>query len=593
VKGYPATEASTLDVWPGLRTRPLEVWHRLASSAWFAYATLVLLQLKVIDGMWRYRDISTGDTASYYLNAWQWHRYRQTNIVMSPLYTMFYGTMMRVSDHAYVVTIIHRVVLVLVVAVLVLALMRRLLPPGLAWLVTAWWALTPVNFDTLYEVHLFAAIPILVACLVASCGPGVWSRGATLGILMAGGLLVRNEVLVAAGLWALACAIREVHEARTAGRPSYRRYVAAYGIPIVLAVLLVVPVHAGTVSWVPDLSARLPLKHTLNVCQIYAYGYRQRHVDWTGSPWTECQDLMQRDFGVPLPSMTEALARNPRAMLEHFLWNVRLIPDGLQVLLFNATAGHGQPDYIRRATGSRFALVMTVFTLVVLVVGGWRLWRDRWWERWIAARVWGWLALSFVVVVTLVVMVTQRPRPSYLLALFFFMAALCGMCVLAIVDRLGGAGWLGLLAPVVAVGLIVLAPRHFTPAYRNLDGSASRPVLLRYERLVPFQRLLAEPGARLLANGWPFELCAYIAPRACTGVEYRDFMARKPGAVSVADWLAHDDITLFYADETVLADPAARSFVDDAAGHGWQTVARVETADARWRLFQRRTGPRP
>jgi hypothetical protein len=515
---------------------------------------------------------------------------------MSPLYTMFYGTMLRVSDHAYVVTIVHRVVLVLVVAVLVLALMRRLLPPGLAWLVTAWWALTPVNYDTLYEVHLFAAIPILIACLVASCGPGVWSRGATLGVFVAGGLLVRNEVLVAAGLWALACAVREVHGARTAGTAGalpYRRYVAAYGIPIVLAVGLFVPVHARTVSWVPDLSARLARKHTLNVCQIYAYGYQQRHADWTGSPWTECQALMQRDFGVSLPTMTEAIARNPGAMLEHFLWNLRLIPDGLQVLLFNATAGHGQPDYVRRATGSRFALGMTILTLAVLVVGGWRLWRDRWWERWIAARVWGWLALSLVVVVTLVVMVMQRPRPSYLLAFFFFTTALCGMCVLAILDRLGGAGWLALLAPVVAVAVIVLAPRHFTPAYRNLDGSASRPVLLRYERLVPFQRLLAEPGTRLLANGWPFELCAYIAPGACTGVEYRDFMARKPGATSVADRLAHDDITLFYADETVLADPAARSFVDDAAGHGWQTVARVETADARWRLLQRRAGPRP
>ena len=33
----------------------------------------------------------------------------------------------------------------------------------LAWLLAAWWAVLPVNFDTLYEVHLFALLPVLAA----------------------------------------------------------------------------------------------------------------------------------------------------------------------------------------------------------------------------------------------------------------------------------------------------------------------------------------------------------------------------------------------------------------------------------------------
>jgi hypothetical protein len=575
-----------------LRTRVHALLQSLGASASFAYATLMLLQFKVVYGMWFYRDMPAGDTSSYYTHAWRWHHAGRINLVMSPLYTTFFGTMMSFSDHAYAVTLWHRVVIVFIVSLLALALMRRLLPHGIAWLIAAWWVITPVNFDALYEVHLFAVIPILIACLVALYRPGVWTRGTTLGIFLAGGFLMRNEAFVAAELWAVLCTIREVRWARTGGAPPCRVYLRAYGIPVVLAIALVVSFYTRSTLQFPQLSTQLSLKHTVNVCQIYAYGYQQRYVDWTKSPWTECQDLMQRDFGVPLPSMTEAIARNPRAMLDHFLWNVRLIPDGLQVLLFNATSGQGQPDYIPRTTGSGFALAMSILTLVTLAVGLWLLHRDRWWDRWIAARVWGWLALLSMVPVTLVVMVMQRPRPSYLLAFFFFATALCGMCVLAILDRLGGAGLLALLAPVAAIGLIVLVPRHFTPAYRNPDTSTSRPVLLRYERLAPFRPLLTEPGTRILANGWPFDLCAYVAVVECTGIEYRDFMAAKPGAVSVAEWLAHEQITVFYVDESVLADPAAQPFLSNAQGEGWQTVAWVETADARWRLLKRRVESR-
>jgi hypothetical protein len=103
------------------RARVHALLQRLGSSAGFAYATLALLQLTVVFGMWSYRDLTAGDTAGYYTRAWAWH-HGQTDIVWSPLYVAFYGLMLRFSSDAYVVTILHRLVIVFVVALLALAL---------------------------------------------------------------------------------------------------------------------------------------------------------------------------------------------------------------------------------------------------------------------------------------------------------------------------------------------------------------------------------------------------------------------------------------------------------------------------------------
>ena len=47
----------------------------------------------------------------------------------------------------YTILILHRMLIVLALAVLVLALMRRLLPPGIAWMAAAWWVVLPIDFN--------------------------------------------------------------------------------------------------------------------------------------------------------------------------------------------------------------------------------------------------------------------------------------------------------------------------------------------------------------------------------------------------------------------------------------------------------------
>jgi hypothetical protein len=163
--GFPASPASS-----GRSLADLIAWRSIREWAVHplpAYASIILLQLKVVWGMWSFRDLTSGDTAGYfaggaylrYLRGW-------LDLVWSPLYAMYYGSFLYLTSDAYVATNGHRLALVLVLAALVLALMRRLLEPRIAWLAAAWWVVQPVNHDVFYEVHLFAVLPVLLAAVV-------------------------------------------------------------------------------------------------------------------------------------------------------------------------------------------------------------------------------------------------------------------------------------------------------------------------------------------------------------------------------------------------------------------------------------------
>ena len=572
-----------------LRTDLPAVLHRLASSAWFAYGTLVLLQFKVISGMWLYRDLPSGDTSGYFVAALSWHDTFRASIGWSPLYTLFYGSLLNFSPDAYFVSILHRLIIIFVCSVLVLALMRRLLPHSMAWLIAAWWVVIPVTFDTLYEVHLFAVIPTLIAYLVALYKPTIWARGAALGVFLLSAFLSRNEIFIATGLWVLICFVWEIYRARKQGVLRLRVYITAYGVPVILALIVVAGFYWRSTEQFPELGTMLrEYKHALNICQIYAYNYQQRFTDWTGSPWTDCHDLMQRDFGKPLPSLMEAIRLNPPAMLDYFLWNAGLIPEGVQVLLFNAASGSGQPDYIPRITGSPYSLVLTILAFVIVVVGAFLLRRYGWWEAWIKPRISGWLALLCTLVVMGVIALMQRPRPSYLYNLFLLLTAIIGLCGAVIVDRLIGLKRFSRALPLIALALIVFVPPFYSPTYRDPRGYRGRQVMGIYERLAPYSAAFAPPGVRVLGTGWLASVCNYLGNEECRVLDYPTFMAQKPADVSLVDWLVSENINLFYADEPILDDPAVQEFLQNSVADGWDTLVSVQTDTANWRLLQRR-----
>lgn len=562
-------------------------FERAFENPWLAYPALLLLQLKAVWGMWQERDLTTGDTSSYFAGAWLWYQNWASNICWSPLYTAFYGSFLHLSEDAYFATIAHRLVMVFAISLLVLVWMRRMLPPAIAWLAAAWWAILPINFDALYEVHLFTVLPVLAAGLVLVSFHGSWARGVSLAILVLTSFLVRNEQFVTTAVLASFILVAEVREIARDRRPRARRVLArlgAYGLPLLAVAALVSFFYARSSVKFPEIRDVLSSKHTLNVCQIYAFGYMQRRTDWKGSPWTQCHELMQRDFGATGLTLSEALRRNRKAILEHLWWNASLIPSGLQVLLFNATSGSVNPDYVAVRMRSLRALALGLLLCGLFGAGAVALWRERtfWWS-WIRERVRGWLYLVAVDCTLLIVAVTQRPRPSYLFPLGLSVMTAAGMALFALV-RHRGERLVPAAATVGALLLIVLTPTY-TPMYQGgrAEGDTSRPLLKLYRRLEPFAELFHQPSVRFVSPHYPHELCRYLERRVdryCQGVTPQSLVARTPGS-------AYDGVDVVLVDETHPAsrDSAAPLLRDPAT---WRVVARGGENGRGWMLLARR-----
>jgi hypothetical protein len=548
------------------------------NTAWFSYVTILLLQLKLVWGIWLFRDLTSGDTSSYFLGAAEWVRNGKGPITWSPLYTLFYGILLKISNDAYISTILHRMIIVLVLAIVVLAVMRQLLPPGYAWLAAAWWVILPIDFNSLYEVHLFTVIPILLAFLAILWQPGPWGRGFGIAALLVSGILMRNELLIPAGLFAAICLGWELRRLRQGDQatPGTGR---AYAIPVAAAVLLisVFYLRASDASMIRPL---LRVKHTLNICQVYAFGYQQRHSDWQGSPWTGCQQLMTRDFGVAEPSLTEALRRNPAAILEHFWWNLQLAPNGVQVLLLNGMTGDVNPDYV---PVNRYSWALPVSLVIcAIVIGGLvLLFRERqyWWKFWLRDRIWAWIAMACVACVVPVIILTQRPRPSYLLAFGIALRAAIGMCAFVVARRWRYTLPVSLV-PVAAIVLLALTPPYYA------QEPPARPLLDSYSILSPFHDWFERPNVRLVAAGWSDELCFYVSrSRVCRGVDFADIRRQVTAQTPFHKVLSDNAASVFFANEVVQADPVARRFIGEARSHGWRQVASRHDKYRNWDLL--------
>src|SRR5258708_39863603 len=138
--------------------------EKALAKAWPSYMLILLLQSKVIWRIWEIKDITYGDTSSYFETARKWADGFFVDIVWSPLYTAFYGSFLFVTSDPYNATIMHRVIIVLVAAVGVLFVLRQLFPPGLALLGPTWWSILSITYNTLYEVHLLALLPLVLVC---------------------------------------------------------------------------------------------------------------------------------------------------------------------------------------------------------------------------------------------------------------------------------------------------------------------------------------------------------------------------------------------------------------------------------------------
>jgi hypothetical protein len=518
--------------------------------------------------------------------------------VYAPLYQVFYGSLQWLFSGPYAVTIAHRVILVMAVAVLVVAVFRRLLPPGIAWLLSVWWVCLPIHYDTLYEVHLFAAALSLTAVLLALRWKGLAMRSAVLGILLGTTILVRFETIFAAIVWAAAWIAYEVWRRRHKGEdaPSPRRLAAAFAAPLAVVGVLVA---VGLALWTSGSSvgARFGDTQSFVLCRQFARGYEERHPQNAGGSLKSCQHLMQEKFGSRTPSYATAFVANPSEMAAHVLWNARLAPFGLQLLLFDRISGSPgeNPDFVPVITGSGIALVGSFLVLSILLAGLTVLWRERrrWWAIWLRARAWGWVALIALGCSGVAAMLLQRPRPSYLFNLGVLILAAVGVCVRVLSSRWSGTARLEAVLPLIAVLLVAGMPNRYDASYETPQAGTGRPLKEIVDRLYPYREQLRGTDVHLLAPQFADEACAYIGgPAPCVGTSLLQKVQNIGTQSSPRAVISRRHINALYIDQSVIGIPGWGRLVSSLETTGWRRLAPVSPRREQWELlrFLGRTG---
>jgi hypothetical protein len=558
---------------------------RLPSSPWFAYPAVFLVQARALWGIW-HDDLSPGDTAGYWQWADLWFDHEQVNIAWSPLYTAGLGALRWLSgDDATVAIPLHRALIALAVALLLLAVMRRLLPAPIALLVACWWAVLPIAFDTIVEVHLFAVLPVLLVVLLLTNDPGPWRRGSALAVAFAAAVLVRNETALVVVALLAALAWSELRGRRQGSGTAPRQLAIATLVPLVVALAAVGAFHERSIFQGQAAREMWQAKQTLNVCQVFGTNYQQRNAEYRGNPFVDCDSLMTRLFDKPRPTLADAWQSDAGEMAAFTAWNLHLLPAGVQLGLFNAVTADDNPDYPPAQLESWWATLLTVVLVALLALGGRRLWRARAaWAPWLRGERWAWFAFGAIGVVTLLVVVFDaRPRPAYMFGLTTGLMAVTGLALAALVrDRERVERGVSYAAVALAILLVVALPAHY--------GNYPRPLAEQYERLRP---AVPDAGpATLVVPRHSGEACAYLVPiGSCRALVYRRDIAPQAQRHGVPAALRAAGADALYADAATLADPAVARLVANPLRSGWRLAGAGEGDDGKWAVLVRQDAP--
>jgi hypothetical protein len=566
----------------------LPALSRLVASPIFLYLSVLAIQLRVVWEFWSGRDLSYGDTSGYFTVAQVWAGSLKNVFFWSPLYTAYYGTVLKFVNDPVVATLAHRMIVVFVVAVMVAAVVRRLLPASAAWLVAVWWAVLPINFDTLYEVHLFSFIPVLAAVLLVASKPTRGRRAAALAIFGASTVLVRNEMIFATAVFGIVCLWALLRESRdNGGFGKFLHLLRPYLAGAAVAAVVVAFFYTRSTIKLPQLADTFGDRAKVNFCQAYAFNYKQRNPEWPGNPFADCGQLMastfhsgdERSSG---PGFIESFRRNPDAVLDYLRWNAALVPNGIQLALFNGTSRSQNPDYATMPVDQTLPWILSIVCMLILLGGAWAYLGDRrFWKDWIGDRRWPLLALAAPAIGVVVVTIQQRPRPSYMFSFTLLLMILIGFSAFTFLRALRSSDLLAVTVPLVILAVLAFAPTPYTDV-------SSRPLQERYESLEPHLEELGTTGTSV--PGYRADLCRYLAVANCKIVDY--WTVVRPLALAGGDLdavLAQMDIGLFYADEAVLNDPIAAGIVGGANSAWSRTQGSSGPA-----LFERvPSGPQP
>ena len=468
------------------------------------WIVVVLLTMKVLWGYWD-RDLTYGDTSAYFLDAVMWHIEKSVNIVWSPLYTSYFGSWLNISENAAVAVFLHRLGLIVITTALIAWLALRTLPKIFALILTCWWLALPIHYDTLYEVHLFAAIPLILLALAAVMLNEKWRLTILIGIALIATVLIRNEFILAIGVFLMLGVISLIRfrpkfsELRSG---VFRNAVMLFAVGVVVAFFYSASFIKGHA--IKEVSKP---KHTLNMCQVYAFGYQQRNPTWQASPWTECSSLMQEKFGAPTPSLYEMMLANPTEVLRHFWWNFSLTKAGLEVLLFNATSSDVNPDYAPVKILPVIPTILLGLSILITIIGTTLIYRNKPAEH---AEIRNNIAklapvILAALVMTIAVIITQRPRPSYLLGAGMLYMWLVLSCLVAMSYK---------FKTIYSYSFFLLfsaALLWVTPSYKDLDLPSKHPqIKLLYTELQPNQVRLCNENGKIALENYQFEITSYL-----------------------------------------------------------------------------------
>jgi hypothetical protein len=556
----------------------------LIQHPFFAYPAIVVLQLRFMWRIWDYKDMTAGDTSYYYLVALNWAQHLH-DTWFSPLYTNYFGTVLWFFDDVETAVLFHRMLVVVGATILVLAVARALLGPALGLLVAVWWAVVPANFNIDYEVHLFGFLPVLAAILVVAQWPSRVGRGIALGLLAGTMTLARNELVIAVLIFAAAIVVAEIRQ-RRAELVAVGSYLKCYGIPLLVVAFLTFGALWQSPAHGRHVRQELRDHHGLNMCQVYAFNYQQRHpADFTGNPFTDCAPLMQREFGKPYPSFFEQARANPGALKDFVAWNVHLTPIGLQVALFGATSRGSNPGYYPVKTFRRYAAFLTLLVLAIVAVGLALALRERaYWAAQVRTKAWPLILLFALSVTAVVVALTQRPRAEYIYGLTLSLMLLTAACLGVILRRVG---LMQVAAPLAAVGTLVLILA--LPSYYR---QGPRPLHDALERLDEVRPVLRQPGAVLVTSGYNWEICAYLAKsfqQHCSSPSWLSVQSQLKRGTSVKRILDNTRATVIYADPVSRLEPAFVAYLQSPGARAeWRTIESGTGTDGEWSVLVRR-----
>jgi hypothetical protein len=523
----------------------------LGNSTLFGYASLVVLQIKVLWGTWHSWDLPLWDGANYFIYGRQVaSSFRFPPLDWSPLFAGYYAIfhLLFAGAGPFAVYFAHRLTTLILVLVLLYALLKATLSPTIAWLLTAYWIVLPVGLTNHYVVHLFVLIPLLGASLM-SHSKSVYRNSIILVCLLLA-TFVRSEFVISFVIASVLLMLNDY----TINRDKMLhigQWLRLYMPLLVVGVALIVLVIRSGPSHTPISRAWGAFM------QHYAWGYQERHPEWNVDFWFKYGEAVQRSFG-DASSLTEAALHNPLALVTHFLWNLRLLPGALLGILTPLVS----------VFWMEILLVLGITGLLVAIVAIGRRSRQRRsdviWHL-IVERHKLWFILLCSLPPLLVSSVVIRPRPIYLMPLLplAFMVIGLGLEVLFRMAR-QQIVW---MLPLAFVILLVVFPAPF-------KAPADRPIISAVESLkkIPIggRYGLLGPSAR--------GLCVYSAPERCQGIEI--LQVPQDGS-SFIQFLRESNIQVIVANEQLINNlpPEGQVFViglqADATQVGWQVFDTV------------------